>query len=179
MKSEITGGVLSIALLSVGCGASGGNPESNVAGHRHANLAGESEDGQFSDSSSADSTEAEASEEASSLSELDGGEISPQFTPGMSVVEATNAVPDSAQRLNIEQEALAAPLMDPGLYEPCALAGHHHFKVRVAVWDGRAVGLDVSTQPSDSKLESCLRQQLSNVEWKDKAKSINTVEYSY
>ncbi len=103
----------------------------------------------------------------------------PEFRPGMSVAEATNAVPDSVERLNIEQEALAAPLMDPELYEPCGLAGHHHFTLRVAVWDGRAVGLDISTQPNDEKLESCLRQQISDVEWKEKAKSINTVEYSY
>jgi hypothetical protein len=103
----------------------------------------------------------------------------PKFTPGMSVVDATNAVPVGGQRLDIEQEALAAPLMQPELYEPCGLQGHHHFKVKVAVWDGRAVGLDVTTQPNDTKLESCLRQQLSGVEWKDKAKSLNTVEYNY
>lgn len=103
----------------------------------------------------------------------------PDFRPGMSVAEATNAVPDSIERLNIEQEALAAPLMEPELYEPCGLEGHHHFTLRVAVWDGRAVGLDVSTQPNDQKLETCLRQQISEVEWKEKAKSINTVEYNY
>jgi hypothetical protein len=103
----------------------------------------------------------------------------PHFTPGMSVVEATNAVPSTTQRLNIEQEALAEPLMDPKLYEPCALRGNQHFQLRVAVWDGRAVGLDVTTKPVDAKLEACLRQQIAGVEWKDKAKSINTVEYSF
>ena len=103
----------------------------------------------------------------------------PHVTPGMSVLEATNAVPSTTQRLNIEQEALAEPLMDPKLYEPCALQARNHFKLRVAVWDGKAVGLDVTTNPADPKLEACLRQQISSVEWKDKAKSINTVEYSF
>src|SRR5690606_1134880 len=103
----------------------------------------------------------------------------PHFTPGMSVVEATNAVPSTTQRLNIEQEALAEPLMDPKLYEPCALRGNQHFQLRVAVWDGKAVGLDVATKPADPKLEACLKQQISSLEWKDKAKSINSVEYSF
>lgn len=103
----------------------------------------------------------------------------PEFRPGMTVTEATNAVPPSAERLNIEQERLAEPLMEPKLYEPCALQGHHHFSVRVAVWDGKAVGLDINTKPQDEKLATCLRRQIEAVEWEDKAKSLNTVEYSY
>src|SRR5690606_1453192 len=105
------------------------------------------------------------------------GSGEPAFAPGMSVLDATNAVPASAQRLNIEQERLAEPLMQPELYEPCSLQGHHHFTLRVAVWDGKAVGLDVDTK--DPKLASCLRTQVEGVEWKDKAKSLNTVEYTY
>ncbi len=103
----------------------------------------------------------------------------PSFTPGMSVVEATNAVPSSVERLNIEPERLAEPLMKPELYEPCGLASHKHFQLKVAVWDGRAVGLDVTTKPKDEKLEACLRQQIGQIVWEDKAKSLNTVEYSF
>jgi hypothetical protein len=118
----------------------------------------------------APSSEGEASEVATN---------EPEFRPGMTVTEATNAVPSSAERLNIEQERLAEPLMEPKLYEPCSLQGHHHFSVKVAVWDGKAVGLDVTTKPQDEKLATCLRQQIEGVEWEDKAKSLNTVEYSY
>lgn len=103
----------------------------------------------------------------------------PAFREGMSVDEAIAVVPQSAQRVNIEQEALAAPLMRPELYEPCALKGNQRFKVRVAVWNGRAVGLDLGTQPKNEKLEECLRQQVTSVTWPDKVKSLNTVEFSY
>lgn len=103
----------------------------------------------------------------------------PEFRPGMSVLEATNAVPSSAERINLEQERLAAPLMKAELYEPCKLASHKHFQLHVAVWDGRAVGVDVTTKPKDPKLEECLRQQISTIEWEDKAKSLNAVEYSF
>jgi hypothetical protein len=103
----------------------------------------------------------------------------PAFREGMSVDEAIAAVPQSAQRVNIEQDALAAPLMRPELYEPCALKGNQRFKVRVAVWNGRAVGLDLDTQPKNQKVEECLRQQVASVTWPDKVKSLNTVEFSY
>lgn len=164
--------VVWFALLSASCGASSGPaaPKSEsdfeATEDEEVSAAAEGRDSDIGATSESDGADSPQADE-------------PQFTPGMSVIEARNAVPDTVQRLNIEQEALAAPLMEPSLYEPCALQGHHHFKVRVAVWDGRAVGLDVTTQPRDEKLESCLRQQISDIEWKDKAKSINTVEYSY
>lgn len=120
-----------------------------------------------------------AEEEGSDSESAPTEAVEPAFTPGMSVLEATNAVPSSAERLNIEQERLAEPLMKPELYEPCGLAQHKRFQLKVAVWDGRAVGLDVTTKPKDEKLEACLRQQIGTIEWPDKAKSLNTVEYSF
>lgn len=174
MKNDAPLLSLGFALFALGCAASSPRAEPPSA-----SSAEEGEEMSSTNSSDADplAQDSEASRAGSPDSESAASE--PKFTPGMSVVEATNAVPTGGQRLDIEQEALAAPLMQSELYEPCGLQGHHHFKVKVAVWDGRAVGLDVTTQPNDTKLESCLRQQLSGVEWKDKAKSLNTVEYSY
>ena len=97
----------------------------------------------------------------------------------MSVEEAIGAVPSTAQRIHIEEEALAEPLKDPAVYEPCKLKGHEHFSIRVAVWQGRAVGLDVSAKPANAELESCLRTQIDRLEWKDKVESLNTVEFNY
>lgn len=163
-----------VALLCAGCASSPpqAEPESPSDVTSSEALPQASAPGSSSSAQSADPA-------ASGAKGPEDAAAQPEFAPGMSVVDATNAVPAGGQRLDIEQEALAAPLMRPELYEPCELQGHHHFKVKVAVWDGRAVGLDVTTQPNDAKLESCLRQQLSGVEWKDKAKSLNTVEYSY
>lgn len=103
----------------------------------------------------------------------------PAFEPGMSVQDAMNAVPSSADRLNIEQERLAEPLTEPELYEPCELAPSQHFTVQVAVWDGRAVGMDIETKPKNENVEQCLREQIGGIEWEDKVDSLNTVQYSY
>jgi hypothetical protein len=102
----------------------------------------------------------------------------PSFSGDMSVDDAIKAVPAASDRLNIEQEVLAEPLQQEDLYEPCKL-GEGHFKARVAVWNGRAVGVDVETQPSNPHLAKCIDQQIRGVKWTDKVRSLNTVEYSY
>jgi hypothetical protein len=101
----------------------------------------------------------------------------PQFEPGMSVSQAINAVPPGIERVNIEPEELARPLADPKLYEPCKLKPSDHFKVRVAIWDGRAVGMDVEAK--NQNLAACIRRQIEGITWREKAKSLNTVEYQF
>jgi hypothetical protein len=107
-----------------------------------------------------------------------GADPDPVFTERMSVNEAINAVPSSIERLNIEQEVLAEPLQQADVYEPCKL-GNGHFKARVAVWQGRAVGVDVETRPSNPNLAKCIDQQIRQIKWSEKVRSLNTVEYSY
>jgi len=102
----------------------------------------------------------------------------PEFKPGMSVNEATSAVPDGIPRLNMEQEVLSAPLQNPDLYAPCKPSAAQHFKLRLAVWNGKVVGLDLSVSPKNAALESCLREQLLKLEWKDRVESLNTIEYA-
>jgi hypothetical protein len=116
----------------------------------------------------------EATEEAA---EPEGG--APAFRPGMTVEEAIAAVPSTAQRIHIEEEALAEPLKKPEVYEPCKLKGHQHFTIRVAVWQGKAVGLDITTKPESADLASCLRTEIERLEWEDKVESLNTVEFSF
>ncbi len=102
----------------------------------------------------------------------------PQFKEGGSVDEAIKAVPQGTPRLNIETEELSKPLMDPKLYEPCKL-GSGHFKVKVAVWDGKAVGIDLTTTPNNPKLGECIKGRIREITWNDKVKSLNTVEYQF
>jgi len=97
----------------------------------------------------------------------------------MSVTQATNAVPPGTDRVEIEQEVLVAPLMQTELYEPCKLKGNQRFFVKVAIWDGRVVGLDLETQPKNSTVDACLRHQIEGLTWKKKAKSLSTVEFNY
>ena len=102
----------------------------------------------------------------------------PEFTANMSVNDAIKAVPPNAERLEVEQDRLAEPLMEAEVYEPCKL-GSGHFTARVAVWNGRAVGVDIETQPQNPQLARCLDQQIRELKWADKVRSLNTVEYSY
>jgi hypothetical protein len=102
----------------------------------------------------------------------------PEFKENGSVDDAIKAVPQGTPRLNIETEALSKPLMDIKLYEPCKL-GSAHFKMKVAVWNGKAVGIDLTTTPNNPKLADCIKGRIREVTWQDKVKSLNTVEYQF
>jgi hypothetical protein len=102
----------------------------------------------------------------------------PQFTDGMSVADAIKAVPQGAERANIDQETLAMPIQDTSVYEPCK-PGAERIKMKIAVWDGKAVGLDVTSTPKNDKLVACIKEQIKKLSWKARVKSLNTVEYSF
>ena len=102
----------------------------------------------------------------------------PQFTDGMSVEEAIKAVPQGAERANIDQETLGKPLQDFAVYEPCK-PGTVHFKIKIAVWDGKVVGTDVTSTPKNDKLIACIKDRLKTLTWKAHVKSLNTVEYAF
>jgi hypothetical protein len=101
----------------------------------------------------------------------------PTFTPDMSVDDAIKAIPQSAERLNVDQETLSKPLQEESLYAPCK-PGANHFTLRVAVWRGKAVAIDLTTAPKNPKLAECLRGRLRELTWPVKVPSLNTVEYS-
>jgi hypothetical protein len=103
----------------------------------------------------------------------------PAFTDGMSVAEAVNAVPQGTERVNIDEETLGLPLRNYELYEPCKPRPSDHFKMKVAVWEGRAVGIDVTATPKNPKLEQCVKDQIKQITWRDKVRSLNTVEYAF
>lgn len=98
----------------------------------------------------------------------------PEFTTGMSVAAAIEAA-RGTETINIDQETLGYPLTQPSLYAPCNVKQGDHFKLRVAVWNGRPVGLDLETK--NAALKQCLTEQILDLTWKDKVKSLNIVEY--
>lgn len=101
----------------------------------------------------------------------------PQFTPGMSVNDAIAAVPSHYDFVGLDAEVLAKPLQDPALYEPCKVTNRSRFTVRLAVWDGRVVGADVKAE--DPNLARCIDGLVRQLEYQERALSINTVEFSY
>jgi hypothetical protein len=108
-------------------------------------------------------------------SKQDSPSAEPEFKENATVDEAMAAIPKGTPRANIDEETLGEPLQSAALYEPCKV-GTQHFKLRVAIWNGHAVGVDV-TAPNKT-LESCIDKQVRSVEWRHKARSLNTVDYS-
>jgi hypothetical protein len=101
----------------------------------------------------------------------------PTFTPDMSVEDAIKAIPQGTERLNVDQETLSKPLQEESLYDPCK-PGSTHFKLRIAVWRGKAVAIDLTTTPKNPKLAECLMGRIRDLTWPAKVPSLNTVEYS-
>lgn len=104
--------------------------------------------------------------------------VEPQFVDGMSVADAIKAVPVGAERANIDQETLSKPIQDFAVYEPCS-PGAAKVKMTIAVWDGKAVGIDIITTPKNEKLTTCIKDRIKSLTWQAKVKSLNTVEYSF
>ena len=100
----------------------------------------------------------------------------PEFKDGMSVNDAINAVPQGTPRENIDQETLGEPLKDQKTWASCKLTPADHFTINVAIWNGRAVGVDVDSK--NKAKADCIKQAVRSVVWRDKVKSLNTVEYS-
>jgi hypothetical protein len=102
----------------------------------------------------------------------------PQFPENASVDAAIKAVPQGVERRNIDPETLGKPLQDLALYEPCK-PGAAKVKMRIAVWDGKAVGIDITTTPNNPKLADCIKGKLREITWEKKVKSLNTIEYQF
>jgi hypothetical protein len=102
----------------------------------------------------------------------------PEFKEGASVQEAISAVPQGTSRINLDSETLARPLTNPSVYDPCKLSPNQHFKLKVAIWQGKAVGVDVEAQPPNKKVAECIDKIVRGITWEDKVPSLNTVEYS-
>jgi hypothetical protein len=102
----------------------------------------------------------------------------PTFGENASVDEAIKAVPQGVERRNIDPETLAKPLQDVSLYEPCK-PGAAKVSLRVAVWNGKAVGIDITTTPKNDKLAACIKGKLREITWEKKVKSLNTIEYQF
>ena len=178
-----------LLLITFACG--GGTPSARSAGDE-----GEGEgakkshddpswydDGSGSDTSSGgksgDATPATSSSKKKSKPADDSKVTEPEFKDGMSVNDAINAIPQGYERITIEQEALDQPLLNPEFYKPCKLAASQHFTIKFAVWDGRAVGIDIKTTPASTKAESCLLGLVKANVWRDKVRSLNisTVQF--
>lgn len=102
----------------------------------------------------------------------------PVFTENMSVAEAIKAVPQGIERANLDTETLSKPLQNLELYDSCK-PGSAKVKLQVAVWNGKAVGIDVTTTPKNDTLSECIKGKIRELTWDKKVRSLNTVEYQF
>jgi hypothetical protein len=97
----------------------------------------------------------------------------PEFKEGGSVKEAIAAAQGTENQM-IEKEVLDAPLLEMSLYAACKLTPANHFKIDYSVWDGRIVGMDITSTPKNPKLEECVRNAAMQAKWRTKAKGLNS-----
>ena len=80
--------------------------------------------------------------------------------------------------MNMADEALRAPLLDLKRYDKCKVPRSTHVTMMVAVYDGAAVGADISSKPKSPKIEECVDEVVRGMSW-PKVTSLNTVTASF
>ena len=101
-----------------------------------------------------------------------------EFPPHASVDQAMNAVPHGLQRMNMSTDVMQAPLLDLKRYDKCKVPRSTKVVMSVAIFDGAAVGVDVTTKPRSTKLEACLDGVVRTMSW-DKVPSLNQVTVTF
>jgi len=171
------GALATIALASVLAACGGSHPEAKDATSSYARNAPPPETGSdVGDQSSVPETTENKPSDEPAVKSGSSAAADPTFPEGASVDQATAAVPKGTARANLDADRLAEPLQQESVYEPCKV-GSQHFKVRVAVWAGKPVGVDVMTP--NKALAQCVDKQVRALTWPDKVHSLNTVEFSF
>ena len=101
-----------------------------------------------------------------------------EFPPHATVDQAIRAIPQGQPRTNMADDALRAPLLDLKRYDKCKVPHSTKVTMTVAVYDGAAVGLDISSKPKSAKIEECVDGVVRGMTW-SKVPSLNTVSVSF
>jgi len=101
-----------------------------------------------------------------------------EFAPHATVEQAIKAVPQGAPRMNMSNDVLHAPLLDLKRYDKCKVPRSTKVSMDVAVYDGVAVGVDVTTKPKNAKMEECLDGIVRSMTW-EKVPSLNQVTVNF
>jgi hypothetical protein len=101
-----------------------------------------------------------------------------EFPPNATVDQAIKAIPQGQPRMNMSDDALRAPLLDLKRYDKCKVPRSTKVTMNVAVYDGAAVGTDISSKPKNAKIEECVNEVVRGISWA-KVPSLNTVNVSF
>jgi hypothetical protein len=174
MKAEH---LLSVALLVTSCGGGSGSAapaEPPPAAH-------EPPSGETHEATPAAATAAPAASPAAPPADAPVASAAPpkvEFPPHASVDQAIKAVPQGAPRLNMSSDVLQAPLLDLKRYDKCKVPRSTKVEMSVAVYDGVAVGVDVTTKPKNAKIEECIDGVVRSITW-DKVPSLNHANVNF
>ena len=101
-----------------------------------------------------------------------------EFPPHATVDQAIKAIPQGQPRTNMSDDALRAPLLDLKRYDKCKVPRSTKVTMSVAVYDGAAVGADITSKPKNAKIEECVDEVVRSMTW-SKVPSLNTVTASF
>jgi hypothetical protein len=101
-----------------------------------------------------------------------------EFPPHATVDQAIKAIPQGQPRVNMADDALRAPLLDLKRYDKCKIPRSTRITMTVAVYDGAAVGADISSKPKNAKIEECVDEVVRGMTW-SKVPSLNTVNANF
>jgi hypothetical protein len=101
-----------------------------------------------------------------------------EFPPNATVDQAIKAVPQGQPRMNMADDALRAPLLDLKRYDKCKIPRSTKITMTVAVYDGAAVGADITSKPKSPKIEECVSEVVRSMTW-PKVPSLNTVNVNF
>jgi hypothetical protein len=100
------------------------------------------------------------------------------FPAHATVDQAIKAVPQGLPRMNMSDDALRAPLLDLKHYDKCKIPRSTKIAMTVAVFDGQAVGADITSKPKNAKIEECVDSVVRGLTW-NKVPSLNTVNVNF
>lgn len=100
------------------------------------------------------------------------------FPAHATVDQAIKAVPQGLPRMNMSDDALRAPLLDLKHYDKCKIPRSTKIAMTVAVFDGQAVGADITSKPKNAKIEECVDSVVRGMTW-NKVPSLNTVNVNF
>jgi len=78
----------------------------------------------------------------------------------------------------MSNDILQTPLLDLKRYDKCKVPRSTKVALSVAVYDGVAVGVDVTTKPKNAKLDACLDSVVRGMTW-DKVPSLNQANVNF
>jgi hypothetical protein len=100
-------------------------------------------------------------------------------TPPQAGVEAAiKAVPSTIPVGKMSKSALEAPLRDGGRFEHCRIPYGTHGEIAAVVYNGAALGVDVTTKPNDRALNFCIERAVRQITW-GRELAVNKVKVSF